>query len=407
MTSSLLSLRVAAPDEPSLELVPVAAGQPPAPYPEAYRARLTVDTLHDGDAIPARIAAAPRVAELLRSDAMRAAHGRARDWGADLVAGHLAADLGLPGFHRVNVARVVLDFNRFPGETPPEAGPLDWRALSRPLIGALGHEDKRYLLETHYDAISASMDAAIRRCLIKVAVHTYDERNASDTTRPEVSLLTRSASYQRLSRLPYGLFDPLFPDVLAESCAVPVLRDRIALTLEKAGVAVEHNYPYHLPDGSVEIRSQPWLFFEHLRGAYEQAHPETATDPGHQRIWEMLQNTNQRDMEGDALAGYLHRFRRPHGGLEAAFAQARGAYTRLTDFVAARPEVVERYRRSPERTSTITIEVRKDLVWRFDGDTPLGPRDDNARAIARLIARAIATYLREDRRDPEPRLARG
>ena len=84
-----------------------------------------------------------------------------------------------------------------------------------------------------------------------LTIHTYDVHNPSLTERPELSLITRSQSYQNNSHLPFGLFDPLFPDVLMESSTDPVLRDRIALTLEKLGVRVEHNYPYCLPDGSL------------------------------------------------------------------------------------------------------------------------------------------------------------
>ena len=38
-----------------------------------------------------------------------------RDWGASMVAGEIASFLGLPGHYSVNVARVLMDFGRFPG----------------------------------------------------------------------------------------------------------------------------------------------------------------------------------------------------------------------------------------------------------------------------------------------------
>ena len=63
--------------------------------------------------------------------------------------------------------------------------------------------------------------------------------------------------------------------------------------------------------------------------------------------------------------------------------------------------MVESYRKSRHRTSALGVEVRKDLVWRFDGDQPVEPREDNARAIAELLARAIGTFLEEDLVDAE------
>ncbi|TNF30958.1 MAG: hypothetical protein EP329_13010 [Deltaproteobacteria bacterium] len=388
-------MRVCSTSEPCFQRVPAPPGEAFA-YPERYRDQLLIDTLHDGDAVPSRLLANPLVKAAWDDGTLQDAFEEHRDWGADLVAGHLAAALGLAGHHKVATARVVMDFNRFPGESPPDADPLERRALGEPLAELLTHDDKRHVLEDHYDAVSRGMDRAITGRLLKLAIHTYDEHNDSRTRRPEVSLLTRSDSYQRDSRLPYGLFDPLFPHVLVESCAKPIVRDRIALTLERAGFAVEHNYPYNLPDGSVEIRCQPWLFFQHLRGQYEVEYPARAADPGHTRMWEMLLNTNLRGTGGDALSAYLHRFQLPPGDV-APLERAREAYEELSAWIGARPELIERYRRSPDRTSTITIEVRKDLVWRFDGGRPVGPREDVAKEVARTIAQAVATYLSEDR----------
>lgn len=384
-------------DEPPFERAPPAADVPALPYPAAFRPRLLVCTLHDGDVVPACLLDNPRVAEAHAHGALWRPFTVARDWGADLVASHVAAYLGLADTLRVRTARLVMDFNRFPGESAPDAEPLHRRALGAPLAGLLTHADKRYVLERHYDAVSRAIDDAITGRLIALSVHTYDEHNTTRTRRPAVSLVTRSDSYQRLSRLPYGLFDPLFPPVLTESCAKPVVRDRVALTLEKAGYAVEHNYPYSLPDGSIELRSQPWLFFQHLRATFTAERPETRDEPAWERVWEMLLNTNLRDRAGDALAAYLHRFQRPDDGDGADLEASRLAYEQLRTWLTARPEVVDAYRRSPDRTSTIAIEVRKDLVWRFEDGEPVGPREDTARDIARHIALGVATYLTEDR----------
>lgn len=384
-------------DAAPAELVHVTATAQPL-CPEDFRHRITVDTLHDGDAIPARLRDLPAVAALEASGKLKALHERERDWGANLVAEKLCAALGVSAFLRVNVARIVMDFNRFPGMSAPSSDAMSRLALSGPLADALDYPAKRFVLERCYDPVSRAMDTAILGRALKISIHTYDEHNPSMTRRPEVSLLTRSDSYQRHSRLPVGLFDPLFPDVLVESSSSSILRDRIALTLEKRGIAVEHNYPYCLPDGSVEVRCQPWFFFQHLRRLFEDAHIECAEDPAFTRVWEMLFNTNHRGGEDLALSGYLHRFRPAPRGLESTFDDAQAAYARIAAFAGEQDDIVARYRRSPTRTSAITIEVRKDLVWNFaDDGTPLGPRDDQAETIANALATAIATYVREDR----------
>jgi len=394
---------------PSIEAPDTAYSTDPAPpfelvglqvddaIPTTDAARLvTVDTVHDGDRVPAELLESPAAAQMVESGALRRHFVQERDWGANLVARHLARSLGLEGYHRVNIARVVLDYNRLPGSSPPGATPFDRLAINEPFAGCLDHPQKMHVLETYYDAISDGMERAIEGRLIKLAIHTYDERNQSRTQRPEISLVTRSHSYQATSRLPYGLFDPLFPDDLVETCADRVLRDRMALTLQKAGLRLEHNYPYCLPDGSIELRCQPWFFFSFLRRRFERRHPETATRPAYNRVWRMLLNTNLRRADSEALYGYLHRYRRVPAELEPAFTAAAAAYVSIRDFLDAQPELVEAYRASPARPSTLGIEVRKDLVWRFEGAEPVEPREDRARFIAQLIAEAINRYLTED-----------
>ena len=366
--------------------------------PEGDRDRVAVVTLHDGSYVPQRILDAPKLSEVVDDGTLARSFAVKRDWGASLLSGHLASALGTGGFHRLDVSRLVMDFNRFPGSTPRNASHLDKLAISGYLARDLDYIDKRWILDTLYDGVSGQMDAAISRKLLVVSIHTYDERNLSDTQRPEVSILGRSHSYQQNSHMPFGLFDPLFPDVLAESAVRGALRDRIALTLEKAGVFVEHNYPYCLPDGSLEIRCQPWFFFHRLRAHYEMSYPDSAECPVHKLVWRMLQNTNQRCAEANALSGYLHHFRDPLPGCRDEFEHARESYQRIEEHLRAHGALVHAYRFAEDRTSALTIEVRKDLVWRFDDEgRSLGPRDAAARELATLLARGIGTYLREDR----------
>ena len=370
----------------------------PTTCPQDDAAKVAIVTLHDGGFAPRRILEAPNLAAVASDGALERSFRVKRDWGASLLSGHLAAALGTGGFHRVNVSRLVMDFNRFPGSTPYGASHLDKLAISGYLARDLNHTDKRWILEEFYDPISTQMDEVISDKLLVLSIHTYDERNQSETQRPEVSILGRSHSYQQRSRLPFGLFDPLFPDVLSESAVRGALRDRIALTLEKAGVFVEHNYPYCLPDGSLEIRCQPWFFFKRLQTHYEQAHPETVYDQAHQLVWTMLVNTNLRCAEANALSGYLHHFREALPGRRHEFETARRAYESIAEHLRGHEALVHSYRFAHDRTSALTIEVRKDLVWHFDDQGhPVGPRDDAARELGSLLAQGIGTYLREDR----------
>lgn len=359
--------------------------------------RVVVHTVHDGDLVPSKLLESDRFRLLHESGALEAHFVRARDWGADLVAHHLSRALGLAGHARVRIARVIMDFNRFPGQTQPESDHLESMALNEPVASSLDHETKRHVLEDGYDEISRGMELLIAQDpLMFLAIHTYDEHNVSRTRRPEVSILSRSHSYQKSSRLPYGLFDPAFPDILVESTSKRILRDRIAITLEKAGIDVEHNYPYCLPDGSLEIRAQPWQFFSHLRRQFEAAYPESRSNEDFGKVWSMMQNTNLRSFEAEALFGHLHRFRRAPAGRELEFKRARFAYDEVLRFLERHEEMIEAYRNSPDRLSALSVEVRKDLVWKFAGGRPIAPNEEGAKEIGGLLATALHTYVTED-----------
>ncbi len=386
---------------PPVELVrvpPPPAGQ--EPLPEALAQRVAVDVIHDGGAIPEHLLAVPAVEKLVRSGELWRHYVAERDWGAGLVAGHLASALGLGGYTRVNLARVVMDFNRFPGISPPRADYFGRLAISPPLSDALPYELKREILERYYDRISSFLERVIQSSVLKLAIHTYDVHNLSATRRPEVSVLTRSHSYQQNSHLPFGLFDPLFPDELVASSADPILRERVCLTVEKLGTRVEQNYPYSFPDGSVEIRAQVWLYFQYLRRKFLEAFPDRRGRPAYERVWEMLLNTGHRNAESEVLFGYLHRYRRPSHGAGAEMAASRRAYEEIREFAHER-RVAGRYWRSPHRVDILAVEVRKDLLWRFAGDKPVEPDEGSAQAVAHKLAEGIRTYFRHDRRGAE------
>lgn len=374
-----------------------AVGPALGELPEPFRERVMVDAIHDGDLIPPEFLVDQR-GRPIDPALFRSHYELDRDWGAGLVAGRLAGALGLPGFYKVRVARVLMDYGRFPGITSAGADYLRRFAINYPFSGWMSHDQKRRLLEDYYDRCSTGLERLVQGKLIKIACHTYDRLNASGTTRPHVSLVTRSLAYQTDSRMPTGVFDPLYPDLLAEFTADRILTDRISLDLEKSGVPVAHNYPYCLPEGSIEVRAQVWYFFQYVRQRFEISYPDTAADPAFRRVWDMLLDTNLRSTSSDALRSYLHLYRHPPVGREEEFRHARIAYERVKAFIEGDDRrLVQDYRYWEERPSTLGVEVRKDLVWEFSGDRPVRPRVEVAWRIAEGIARAVLHYLTVDR----------
>ncbi|MHC4392901.1 MAG: N-formylglutamate amidohydrolase [Planctomycetota bacterium] len=382
----------------SYELVPVAPDPEGTPLPDDLRPRILIDTVHDGEVLPRAYRDRPDGSPRVPYEEVTRRFVRERDWGANRVAGSIAAALGLEGFYRVRPARVLLDFNRFPGTTSHEEH-LERLSINPPFANGLDHELKMRLLSDLYDGISTHVEAALQGKLIKIGIHTYDEHNASTTQRPDVSLLTLAAGYQRDSRMPLGVFDPLYPDALAESTCSRVLRDRISLNLERSGYRVSHNHPYPLPEGSVEVRAQVWFFFNYLRERYEADHPQAVGDAGYAMVWQMLLNTNLRLMESTMLRAYLHHHSNAPDGQAGRYRDAQSAYERISRYVEE-STVVTDYRRSAERPGALAIEVRKDLLCELDPATggPLREVPDAARALGRVIAGAISIYFDTDRR---------
>jgi hypothetical protein len=368
-------------------------------YPEEYRGQIVVDVIHDGASLPAAFRVDAR-GRTIPPEVWGPHYHTERDWGANLVAERLAARLGLPGFYTVNTARCLLDFGRFPGTTQAGATHLRRFAINLPFSELLSKRQTRAVLEEHYDRISDTMESAIRGRLIKIAIHTYDQHNKSGTERPHVSLVSRPLGYQNDSQMPHGVFDPLYPDILAEFTIDRILGDRISLTLEKAGVPVAHNYPYLLPEGSTEIRHQVWAFFDWLHYRFEAEHPETEGDEAYHLVWQMLKDTNLRSAEAEALRSFLHMFRNAPPGQASLYEAAEEAYHNIAAFLHADDNAaVREFRFSTERPMSFGVEVRKDLLWRFDKQgRPAELDPERALYVAEHLALAIATYLREDRR---------
>ena len=321
-----------------LEWVPVAAdssrsvsdSQPPSdPQDPAFqRATPLIFTIHDGACFPRHLFG-DRTGEILDRSDVLAAHGRERDWGANLVARRLARELGTGGFLRVNLARMVIDFGRFPGVSSRGEQYLLRHAIFAPLQDLLSGESRHEILSRYYDAISNDLVQHFAHRKVTLGIHTYDRHNKSGTVRPELSLISRSLSYQQTSSLPSTIFDPLFPHVLGESTADRSLVYRMALALEQSGRRTALDYPYTMPEGSVEMRAQVWFFFRHLRDAFLAHHPETRDQPAYQRIWQMLLDVVRRSVDCERLRAYIHRYRETPAGSEALFAEARAAYDEL------------------------------------------------------------------------------
>ncbi|MCA9563818.1 MAG: N-formylglutamate amidohydrolase [Myxococcales bacterium] len=378
--------------------VPSDLGITPVVYPEVFKSSIGIDVIHDGNWIPEEFLR-DKNEQPITFEQIDADYTRERDWGACFVAERVAAALGIESFLRVNIARVLMDFGRFPGSTPKHLDHLHRFAINYPFSKRLSYRQKKHLLEQYYDRVSGEMEKLLENKIIKIAIHTYDRLNESGTVRPPVSIITRSIGYQNESEMPAGLFDPLYPDILGEFTADRVLRDRISLTLEKANIPVAHNYPYCFPEGSLEVRYQVWSFFRFVKDMFQADRPETVNNPSYEMVWEMLMDTNLRSSESEALRSYLHMFRTAPNGRREEFLDAERAYEAIQVFVERNDgAIVQAYRFSPSRPSSLGIEIRKDVVYELDPDgKPIRPRTQMIDHIAAVIAEAIGVYLSEDR----------
>jgi len=393
------------PCDPPLEIVqvkPTTVGG----VPDNYRDRIAVYTAHDGAAIPGEFRVDLAGKPLVDPELLTQRFVEERDWGANLVASELASAMGLASYARTRVARVLLDFNRFPGSTPTHiTDSLESLAIGRLYAEILTHGQKTFLLEKYYDRISDLLEEHLANKVLAFAVHTYDEHNPSATKRADVSIISLPLSYQREARMTFGVFDPMYPDRLAESTCSRILRDRISIDLERAGFRVIHNHPYSLPDGCIEVRAQVWFFFRYLREKFQEAFPETRSEQAYELVWLMLLDTNLRLQQAEALRSLLHRFRKVTTEKSDLFSAALEAYRHVRRFMRS-STVVRDYRRWPNRPGSIGIEVRKDLVCTVDPSTDrpthISPEQrETARQIACAMAAAVKTYVEQDR-DTEP-----
>lgn len=371
--------------------------------------RVLVDTVHDGHAVPESIL--PLSQEAWRD--LELAMTDERDWGAHHVALSLSRHLRLASYKRVLLARPLLDFNRFAGINELPLGHDHRDAIFPPMSAHLDRRRTRMLLEDGYDRIEERMEQWIAGRQVKIAIHTYRPSNAIGTQRPAVSLITQSAAYDRLTDLRQAALYEFFPRELAEFTADRMLTYRIAGTLERAFVPTGLNSPYLLPDGSVEIRVQIWLFVQFLRQRYEAS--ERARHRGtreYAAIWNMLANTNRRSAEATSLREQLHGSARVPRSQDLDFPKLQETYDDVRAFLEeSEGRLVWEYRFSPERMSAIIVEVRRDFILEMEGppgyERPVRVRADRVEEIGAKIAEAVRGYLQEDIPRRREQYARG
>ncbi len=403
------------------------SGLEPARYvgDELPGERILIYTIHDGRMIPSfaplsgdqtdllgpnepALSKGP-LARLRRHPEVRRAYRTERDWGANLVAGHLARHLGLGGYLKVELARVLLDFGRLPGSSPAGVAHLKRKAIFPPVGELLSSDVTERLLRGCYDRLEATMTRRLTGKALSIAIHTYDPLDAAGKLRPELALITgraggaqtqHFAGVERPTPAADSAYDPLFPMDLREATCDSDLSRRAISNLERSGREVALNHPYDLHEGSCELRAQGRFFFRYLRRRFNQALPG-AESASHQRVWSMLGDIARRDPASGALHGFLHRSRPAPAGQEWECADGRRAYREIGRFFNThRAELISDYRFVHDRPSTLAVEVRKDLLCELDNDGAVaGLRLDAqhvARDVARQLAAAVAGYLRRD-----------
>ncbi len=351
-----------------------------APCPGAER--FFVGSIHDGNGIPGEFLSprAERAEELSRT------YAAARDWGATLLAGKIAARLHVPQVFRVDLARLVLDVDRLP-------------SAQRWGEGWLEPSQVRHLMSEHYDEVVGAVGAACANATLELSVHTSDVHALDGRVRPPVTLRSRVDATPGSTG-----YDPLLPEALFASTADPRLRGRLVLGLAEAGFDVTENLPRPLAAHSLDIRVLASRWFTGLERAFDLAHPSSIRNERAWRmVWEMLEDVHQRIC--CPLRGHVHLLQRAPEGREVQFEAARILYADLARFAASvQEDLLHEATRGADHLDALAVVVRKDLIWN-SVEGPFGaPRMDVIHALARAIASAIRGH-QEQVRVPEATLS--
>ena len=233
-----------------------------------------------------------------------------RDWGANLVAEDIETS-GTFGIYDRSNSKMSFDFGRFPGSTRDGATQFGRFAINTPP----SHNGSIMIKNEHCWKITMTPFPTQWK-------NNFEENSSKSPFIPMilimkveqnvliVSLVTRTIGYQLESRMPFGVFDPLYPDILAEFTVDRVLRDRISLTLEKTAFQSHTTIPI---SSQKEVPKYVTLFgdFYVVAKPFGIVYPETKGDPAYERVWEMLQDTNLRSAQVGELRSVLHMHRRP------------------------------------------------------------------------------------------------
>jgi hypothetical protein len=383
-------LGLSLPATPSLEeeggcdIVAVEPDRDGYAIPVPYRRAVLIDAIHDGNVLPAQYLARATGSE----EMLNTRYATERNWGAGILAGHLAAALHLPAFFRVRTARSLVDFDCLPGVSFEEP-PAPRLAIHPPFDRWLDFAQQRRLLAEHYDPIADGLERALRDVRLKLSVHTSDEVGPDGRRNPPVRLRAEAAWPHELDLR--ERFDPLFPRRRLARTADRLLKARLSFTLEEQGIEVS-DAPLQL--GSVELRTTVRKYSQQLREAYELAHAPVPWDPeAWDLVWDMISDPELRT--SNPLPGFIHHLRQAPPGLEARFDRARRVYHHIAEF--ARDVEADLARDLHQHFGCVAIEVRRDLVWN-SVDGPFGaPRREAVRELARTLAVGVQRYLLEDR----------
>ena len=354
-----------------------------------------VDTIHDGFVLPDELMELYEDNATFRADCAKSFMPE-RDWGASAVASELARLLGLAGYREVIIARNVLDFGRFPGISRPWSAHLDRLAVSGPLApyiqktcpdailklySRIANEVESTIEAKLQDASSTDPATKIRESrFIHIAIHTFDQYGAEGLRRPVVGLIDRSRSIEQQGHLPDGVFSRLFPDDLATFSADQMLKSAISCALERNYIPEVSDRPYKLPEGSVQMRTQVWLWFKYLRACFETQANEVAErlrkdvgEEDYHDYWQSLLNPNAvRSKTGlirDLVEGRVIKLEEEESHLwsvrdvDEAVCHFLDSAPKRKDDIA--PILLREYQYDAFRPSCLVIEIRKDAVCRM------------------------------------------
>ena len=143
---------------------------------------ISIDVIHDGVYIPPSYLETYRGFRLTKKEFNNAL--LSRETGVQILWQKRYQSISLVRFYNCQNSLMSLDFWKIPGGRPEMVLHTSEDLQSIPFAQWLDYDQKRSLLEDHYDVISNQMEEQLRGKLLKIAIHTYDPYNDSGTERP-------------------------------------------------------------------------------------------------------------------------------------------------------------------------------------------------------------------------------